>query len=230
MQISVLTVPCALCANGGQVLGFNRSRQCLLKLPLLKWMWQNPPPACLLYMPGKTTDSRAQNRSRADHGLKKRCTCVLNPCGMHQKIGDPEQSADVIPWAKKPHVIGNTKIFGESLIFLGITDSRNHESDTLTHRGIERGKGKVPVTQGQRFALFPQDGLVRVHVDDDEQGPFGALGKFCALPDGSALTYDGPFDCGDGGVELSYEECLELAALGYMADCESLSDAPDDSP
>lgn len=92
---------------------------------------------------------------------------------------------------------------------------------TYAYRGTQRNKQRMEVAEGDRFAIHPLDAKVRFKGNDTE---WGALGKHCNIPvDGDPVGYDGPFSCSDeGGVTLTYEECRELEALGYMQDCEAL--------
>ncbi|MFT4625561.1 MAG: arylsulfatase A-like enzyme [Myxococcota bacterium] len=92
---------------------------------------------------------------------------------------------------------------------------------TYAYRGIQRNKQRIEVTAGDRFAVHPLDGKLRIEGIEDA---YRALGQDCRLPEeGDPLAYDGPFSCSEGGVEITYDDCIALRELGYVqGDCEAL--------
>ncbi len=92
---------------------------------------------------------------------------------------------------------------------------------TFLYRGTQRFKEAATLASGQRFALHPIDGRLKISKEggQDASGEppvFRALGQSCSHPDGTVLSYEGDFLCEDSEVVLDASDRDLLEQLGYL--------------
>lgn len=94
---------------------------------------------------------------------------------------------------------------------------------TFLYKGTQRFKEAASLTSGQRFAVHPVDGRLRLDEEAGEGGSseppvYRALGQDCLHPDGRVLAYEGDFLCHDSEVVLDASDRALLEQLGYLQD------------